>query len=482
MSLSKYKFLAGEAYPAENANSFDPRTPKVIGKLLGGQDISPLSKWAVITAPVSETEEIAITTTSSNYGMGSPDVRISQSFTATKEFLTYVLFYLNRNNTPVGDLYVDLYADNGSDEPTGAVLATSQVANSAITSGECDVRFNKVQLTVGNKYCLVLRHPGQTLSNQFAVYYGGSYAGGQGKYSTNAGSSWSNLGDLYFKVYMATAPDSYPRYSINVDGTLYANNYLKLPYQSERKAIFALDTDSYTEIYSTLAVGQTFMVVDRNYFSKCVVNLARYGSPTGNVTLGIYETLGGYPTGSPLATADVAVGGLSTSQTAVTFTFASLLALEIGKQYAIKITMPGGASSSNCLRVYHDSTGIYEGGSYISYNGSWSSNTYDLTFSLYGALVTPVETIADLLQAQIRLLTSGTETVEYVDDRFIIKTADSVLALISPASGIDISGNDDDGATGYYVWDLQLKSASGLISSTQQGALEVVQDVGKDIS
>ena len=35
---------------------------------------------------------------------------------------------------------------------------------------------------------------------------------------------------------------------------------------------------------------------------------------------------------------------------------------------------------------------------------------------------------------------------------------------------------------GIYAWDLQLKSGSGLITSTQKGQLEVIQDVSKSIA
>lgn len=455
MSLAKYKgFIGGQKLPSENVNSIDPAAPSIIGKLLGGQNISPASKWALITAPVGETQEISINSTSSYYDLQDANKRISQSFTMTKAVLISAIFYITKYGSPTGDIYLDIYASDGSDNPTGAVLATYTISGLSIVNGENFVNFNKLSLTQGNKYCFVFRCPTGTGSHYYNLYYGGSYASGQAKYSSNGGSSWNNLGDLYFKVNMATAPDSYPRYSINVNGDLYSNNHLKLPYYSDARALYNENgSASYEPIYSTIAVGQTFTVVDRNYFSKCVVNLAKYGSPTGNVTLGIYEISGGYPTGSALAEKSLDVSTLSTSQTAVEFSFASPVELEPGKQYAFKITLPGN-NSSNCVRIYiYTSSSVYSGGNEIYYNGSsWSNNiSYDLIFALYAAYVAPKSVIAQYLQTQIRVLTGGNETVEYVDSRFIIKAADSILKLISPSSGADISGNVSDGATGYYL-------------------------------
>jgi len=455
MGLTKYKgFLPDEPWAAENANSIDPANPSVIGKLIGGLNISPLSKWALITAPVGETQEIYVNSTSSYYDLQDANKRISQSFTMTKAVLVSAIFYITKYGSPTGDIYLDIYAADGSDNPTGSVLATYTISGSSIVNGENFVNFSKLELTNGNKYCFVFRCPTGTGSHYYNFYYGGSYAGGQARYSSNGGSSWSNLGDLYFKVNMATAPDSYPRYSINIDGDLYSNNHLKLPYYSDARAIYQENgSSSYEPVYSSIAIGQTFTVVDRNYFSKFVVNIAKYGSPTGNVTLGIYEISGGYPTGSALVEKSLDVSTLSTSQTAVEFTFASPIELEIGKQYAFKITLPGN-NSSNCIRVYvYTSSSVYSGGAEILFNGStWSTgSSAELIFSLYASYVAPKSVIAQYLQTQIRSLTSGSETVEYVDSRFIVKAADSILKLISPSSGVDISGNDDDGATGYYL-------------------------------
>lgn len=459
MSLAKYKgFIGGQKLPAENVNSINPVSPSIIGKLLGGQNISPTSKWALITAPVGETQEISTTSTSSYYDLGESYRRISQSFTATKAFLTFLSIYVTKYGSPTGSIFVDLYNCNASDEPTGSILKTVEIVGSKIVNGENGVSFDKFQLTVGNKYCFVLRDPSGNSSHRYHIYYGSPsslYTGGDAKYSNNSGSSWSNLnGDLWMKIYMATAPDSYPRYSINVDDVLYSNNYLNLPYLSDARALYNENgSSSYEPIYSTIAVGQTFTVVDRNYFSKCIVNLAKYGSPTGNVTLGIYEISGGYPTGSALAEKSLDVSTLSTSQTAVEFAFASPIELEPGKQYAFKVTLPGN-NSSNCVRIYiYTSSSVYSGGNEIKFDGStWSQYTSaDLIFALYAAYVAPKSVIAQYLQTQIRALTGGSETVEYVDSRFIVKAADSVLKLISPSSGADISGNVSDGATGYYL-------------------------------
>ena len=60
-----------------------------------------------------------------------------------------------------------------------------------------------------------------------------------------------------------------------------------------------------------------------------------------------------------------------------------------------------------------------------------------------------------------------------------------ITSIPSPELGvlaIQISHTETDLPIGIYVWDLQLKSAGGIITSTQRGQLEVIQDVSKSIA
>lgn len=61
----------------------------------------------------------------------------------------------------------------------------------------------------------------------------------------------------------------------------------------------------------------------------------------------------------------------------------------------------------------------------------------------------------------------------------------SLTNIPSPTLGkvaIVLTHSETSLPIGTYVWDLQLKSASNIITSTQKGELEVVQDVSKNIT
>ncbi|NCD40547.1 MAG: hypothetical protein EOL88_00495, partial [Bacteroidia bacterium] len=171
MSLSKYKFNAGDKWPAENASSIDPDSISLTGLLTGGTSVSPLTKWGDILKPTGETEEI----TQTNSGGAQWDIRdddiVSQSFKATKGYLMSATFYITIWTGTPSDLTIEVYNADASENPTGSVLDSVELDKDEVFNGGSPfkVNFNRVSLTVGNKYCFVFKSPDSNGSNYYKI-------------------------------------------------------------------------------------------------------------------------------------------------------------------------------------------------------------------------------------------------------------------------------------------------------------------------
>ncbi len=159
---------------------------------------------------------------SASYQVGDnhPDKRVGQSFANTIAIiLDSCKFYLRKNNSPTGNIYVYLYAHTGTygsgGKPTGAILATSDGVDSAsLSTSLALVNFNfsganRVVLSANTKYCLVIRHQGGDLGVNSISYgidgtsptHGGNYF-----YSTDGSSFIASTEDLPFYVYGSPLP------------------------------------------------------------------------------------------------------------------------------------------------------------------------------------------------------------------------------------------------------------------------------------
>lgn len=460
MSLSKYKFNAGDKWPAENASSIDPDSISLTGLLTGGTSVSPLTKWGDILKPTGETEEI----TQTNSGGAQWDIRdddiVSQSFKATKGYLMSATFYITIWTGTPSDLTIEVYNADASENPTGSVLDSVELDKDEVSNGGSPfkVNFNRVSLTVGNKYCFVFKSPDSNGSNYYKINTSSSntYPDGTLKYSLNGGSSWNSVSsDIYMKVNMATSVN-FLKYSINIDNTDYDDNILSLPYESEGTDLFVGGSGNERAFYDEIQQGQTFETVSKNLISKIVLRLKKYSSAYGTLTVGIYATSGGFPTGSALATATLNIATeLTTSYQDIELTLSSSILLNSNTKYAIVLTPPAypQTTSSQYVSAQCSTSDIYSNGNVIEKVSSnpWTNVSIDLYFKIIGEKVPTFDEIASALQEQIRELTSGNETVEYSTNKFIIKSDKNIEKMTSPSSGTDISGNTSDGASGYYL-------------------------------
>lgn len=212
--------------------------------------------------------------------------------------------------------------------------------------------------------------------------------------------------------------------------------------------------------------GQTFNTGTLfNAISKIKLNTYKQGSPTGNMTVGIYATSAGLPTGSPLATKSLNVNLINGAWT--TFIFDTPADLTPNTVYALVVSVPSG-TGSNYISLYRSATSLYAGGNYISSTNSgssWTANTsYDLDFEILGGFKIAKGKIGKAL---------ATSTISGLVDGFVksnLALNDNGAISLSPiASGFSGLTIGDD----YYLSD------TGTLSTTQ-GTIPIL--VGRAIS
>lgn len=141
------------------------------------------------------------------------------------------------------------------------------------------------------------------------------------------------------------------------------------------------NTNRYDSTANQTEWGQTFTTrkYDRQRLISVVFKMDRIGTP-GDITVGIYATSGGTPTGSALATKTFTVSSTG-STTEQTITFDTPVALSSNTLYAIVIT-PGTITTANYYRFDVNSSSVYSGGTALEkQSGIWEADTQgDLEF------------------------------------------------------------------------------------------------------
>jgi hypothetical protein len=128
------------------------------------------------------------------------------------------------------------------------------------------------------------------------------------------------------------------------------------------------------------AAGQTFTAT-AGTLSRGIFWMKKVGTPAGNMVAKLYATSAGAPTGAALATSEV----LSADSLAVTYGWASFefhdeYTLVASTVYAIVVEYTGTATDYAVLGVDNSTPG--HGGTGYHYSGSWSSQTWDVCFSV----------------------------------------------------------------------------------------------------
>jgi hypothetical protein len=141
-------------------------------------------------------------------------------------------------------------------------------------------------------------------------------------------------------------------------------------------------------------LGQSFTNSYDSKLTSAKFYLRKYNSPTGDMTVKIYNHSGTYgttsvPSGAAIATSDVKDASTipSSALTLVEFSFsgANQITLSSGTYYVVSVEFSGG-DSSNFIYVGTSSGGsATHSGNYCYAFTSWSPNgNYDLNFYVYG--------------------------------------------------------------------------------------------------
>lgn len=135
---------------------------------------------------------------------------------------------------------------------------------------------------------------------------------------------------------------------------------------------------------------QTFTMSGYDTLEYVKLLLLEAGSAPGNLTLNLYATSGGKPTGSPLRSysyTSATIGSIA-SYTWVTWNLTDIT-LTLGAVYALVLSQTSVSSTSNAWFWGHSTSASYSGGGskYSTNSGSsWNSLSGDFAFQVYGSL------------------------------------------------------------------------------------------------
>lgn len=333
-------------------------------------------------------------------------VYFCQSFTpSVTGDLTAVHLAMSKSGSP-GSLEVLIYVADGSDKPTGSVLASQVVSSSGIPTGldpaNVDVTFSSpATLTASTKYVIVCRQQSDAgdLFNSIRWFGTGNtdsnYTGGTQHYSTNSGSTWNNqTKDFTFVTTMSVAVAT-----PGLDRWAYGSH----PNGSSERIELSTDRKA-----------QTFVPSVTQPLKKLYLRFYRIDSQTGgNVNFEIYAVDGSNkPTGSALATQSVADASIPSSNilSGLEVTFTTPANLTLGTTYAFVINCPN-ASGSARYSVAHSgsSPDSYTGGQSWASTDSGSTWTHDtsardLAFGTF--MLEPTETSQTILSDATVMLTT----------------------------------------------------------------------------
>lgn len=312
-----------------------------------------------------------------------------QSFTTPNDAESYTLdsckFYLSKYGSPTGTIRAKLYSHSGT-------YGTSSVGDTLLaTSDDFDISTlsasypsfaletftfsgaQKYEMDSNTNYVIVVSAENTGDANHFVqLGYDNSSGTHGGNYCNKAtGYAWkiqNAAWDIPFYVYgtaSGTILDSYAETNVNDETNLEITG--------------AFD-----------AVGQSFTTPNDGIsysLNSCKFYLKYSSAPTGNLVAKLFAHTGTYgsggvATGTALATsATVDSSTLGASMSLITFTFDGSYTLSPNTNYVIAVD---GASITGTVKVGSDSTSPTHSGNGMYYAGSWTADTRDVSFYVYG--------------------------------------------------------------------------------------------------
>jgi len=141
-----------------------------------------------------------------------------------------------------------------------------------------------------------------------------------------------------------------------------------------------------TELHSVYQDGQTFTPSTAHKITKLTVKLWREGNP-GTITVRVFATSGGVPTGGVLASGTLDGNAMTTDSNGAEYEFDLGAGFNLDASTMYAYTIDGGIDESNSIHVIIKTDGSYSGGTRISSsdNGSsWSTSSGDGYFKESG--------------------------------------------------------------------------------------------------
>ena len=269
-----YGFFAGDSenFIKWNGTILTATNIRIVNELTAGETLTgatlPVPVWqAVATNKTNSVLQESYNNTIAFYG----STYVCQTFKIdTEDYnslrFTKVSFYLATVGVPSGDFIVEIFAVDGSDEPTGSALASLTVEASSLGNGWQDFTFG-YDFDFDTTYAVVCNQP-QGHSGQhytFAYQDTNVYADGEYGTSTDSGSTWTmnSSYDFAFKLYY--------NYKFGEAGKIYAcdaDNENRLAYTGF--AVTTADADEDVDVQFTgivddftgLTIGTTYYLQD----------------------------------------------------------------------------------------------------------------------------------------------------------------------------------------------------------------------------
>ena len=315
-----------------------------------------------------------------------------------------------------GNVVFAIRAVDGNNKPTGSDLASQTVTDSTLGTGTNTsalyVTFaTPAALQSGTTYALEIRFLAAGGSARYQLGTWGQsdlYASGRAWKSSDGGSTWGNgaygtIEDLGFATYMQT-----PTQTIQSDarikstlGQTLANDQILLIADSSSPISGVYIINYPGGGYTDFREAQGFTPSVTGNLRSVTLPVIKSSVSIGDLTVSIYATLSGKPTGSALATQVVSQAlvpqtGTGATPAPITVIFDSPAALTSGVTYAIVLSTSAVANnySYNWFGYYGNNT-VYSGGiSSYSTNGgsSWNAgNPHAFAFvtTMTTAVTTP---------------------------------------------------------------------------------------------
>lgn len=126
--------------------------------------------------------------------------------------LSGIMLAAIRPNGSPGNIIVELFAKDGSNNPTGAALASATIGATTWPLTGIEKHFvqfaTPATVTGGTTYFLQIKASGGDTNNYIQFYKGSNYTGGFRRFSSDSGASWTSDGsseDIYFQLFGYTS-------------------------------------------------------------------------------------------------------------------------------------------------------------------------------------------------------------------------------------------------------------------------------------